>query len=187
MSFISGASIEEDLKRRVILKWAIALRTDNQLIGSLTLFNLDFNHRRAEIGYALARDQWGKGYMNEALMALLLRRAVSDVNAEIALRSEPGRRYPNAAALADDLHPARAGDDHVGVLGQPREPRVAAEGIAIEDHERAHLRLLGHVARQNNFCADALRQLEACEVAWRSDGGIESTTACTAERSASPE
>jgi RimJ/RimL family protein N-acetyltransferase len=63
--------IQEDWKRRVILKWGIALRTDDQLIGSLTLFNLDFNHRRAEIGYALGRDHWGKGYMNEALMAVL--------------------------------------------------------------------------------------------------------------------
>ncbi len=65
------AKIQEDLKRRVILKWGIALRTDNQLIGSLTLFNLDFNHRRAEIGYALGREHWGQGYMNEALQALL--------------------------------------------------------------------------------------------------------------------
>lgn len=63
--------IHEDWKRHVILKWGIALRTDNQLIGSVTLFNLDFNHRRAEIGYALGRDYWGQGYMNEALMALL--------------------------------------------------------------------------------------------------------------------
>lgn len=63
--------IQEDWKRRAILKWGIALRTNNQLIGSLTLFNLDFNHRRAEVGYALGREYWGQGYMNEALMALL--------------------------------------------------------------------------------------------------------------------
>ena len=63
--------IQEDWQRRVILKWGIARRTDDQLIGSVTLFNLDFNHRRAEIGYALGRAHWGKGYMNEALMALL--------------------------------------------------------------------------------------------------------------------
>ena len=63
--------IHESWKRRAILKWGIALRTDNQLIGSITLFNLDFNHRRAEIGYALGRDYWGRGYMNESLMALL--------------------------------------------------------------------------------------------------------------------
>ena len=63
--------IQEDWQRRAILKWGIARRTDNQLIGSVTLFNLDFTHRRAEIGYALGRDFWGQGYMNETLMALL--------------------------------------------------------------------------------------------------------------------
>jgi [ribosomal protein S5]-alanine N-acetyltransferase len=63
--------IQEDWKRHIILKWGIALRPDDQLIGSLTLFNLDFNHRRAEIGYALGREHWGHGYMNEALMTLL--------------------------------------------------------------------------------------------------------------------
>ena len=63
--------IHDDWKRRAILKWGIALRTDDQLIGSITLFNLDFNHRRSEIGYALGRRYWGNGYMHEALMAVL--------------------------------------------------------------------------------------------------------------------
>ena len=63
--------IQEDWKRRAILKWGIARRTDDQLIGSVTLFNLDFNHRRAEIGYALGRPYWGQGYMHETLQALL--------------------------------------------------------------------------------------------------------------------
>ena len=71
--------IQEDWKRRLILKWGIALRTDDQLIGSITLFNLDFNHRRAEIGYALGREFWGQGYMNEALIALL-KYAFEDLN-----------------------------------------------------------------------------------------------------------
>jgi RimJ/RimL family protein N-acetyltransferase len=63
--------IHADWKRHAILKWGIARRADDQLIGSVTLFNLDFNHRRAEIGYALGREHWGHGYMHETLMALL--------------------------------------------------------------------------------------------------------------------
>lgn len=63
--------IHEGWKRRALLKWGIARRTDDQLIGSVTLFNLDFNHRRAEIGYALGRPYWGQGYMHETLQALL--------------------------------------------------------------------------------------------------------------------
>jgi ribosomal-protein-alanine N-acetyltransferase len=39
------SEIHEGLARRAILKWGIALRADDKLIGSVTLFNLDFTHR----------------------------------------------------------------------------------------------------------------------------------------------
>jgi RimJ/RimL family protein N-acetyltransferase len=45
--------------------------TDGLLLGECSLFNLVPQCRRAEIGYALAFEAWGKGYMNEALTALL--------------------------------------------------------------------------------------------------------------------
>src|SRR6266511_5951093 len=63
--------IHEGFKRRELLKWGIALRTDDKLIGSVTLFKPDFTHRRVEIGYALGRAHWGNGYMHETLKALL--------------------------------------------------------------------------------------------------------------------
>jgi len=47
-------------------------RTEDQaLIGTCGLFNLDEQCRRAEIGYELNHDAWGKGYMHEALLTLL--------------------------------------------------------------------------------------------------------------------
>ena len=57
------------------LKWGFARRADDALIGTTTLYNLDFSNRRAEMGYALGREHWGQGYMAEALQAprLLLR------------------------------------------------------------------------------------------------------------------
>jgi RimJ/RimL family protein N-acetyltransferase len=63
--------IHENVKRDDILKWGIALRSSDKLIGSVTLFHLDFIHRRAEIGYAQGRAYWGQGYMQEALKAVL--------------------------------------------------------------------------------------------------------------------
>ena len=63
--------IHDGFKRRALLKWGIARNTDDVLIGTTTLFNLDFNSRRAEVGYGLGRAQWGNGYMHEALTALL--------------------------------------------------------------------------------------------------------------------
>src|SRR6266511_4431952 len=65
------SEIHEGFKRRELLKWSIALRTADKLIGSVTLFKPDSTHRRVEIGYALGRAHWGNGYMHETLKALL--------------------------------------------------------------------------------------------------------------------
>jgi len=69
-------------------KWALALRDTNKLIGTVTLFHLNLSNGRAEIGYAMGSAHWGKGYMNEALTALIvhafdvvgLRRLEADVD-----------------------------------------------------------------------------------------------------------
>jgi RimJ/RimL family protein N-acetyltransferase len=71
-----------------ILKWGIARREDDHLIGTVTLFNIDQNNGRAELGYVLGRVFWGQGYMHEALQMLLahvynvleLRRLEADVD-----------------------------------------------------------------------------------------------------------
>jgi RimJ/RimL family protein N-acetyltransferase len=75
-------------KNESMFKWGIALRESNNLIGTTTLFNLNLDNGRAEIGYAMASAYWGKGYMNEALQGLLthafkvmnLRRLEADVD-----------------------------------------------------------------------------------------------------------
>ena len=63
--------IHDGFRRQSAMKWGIARRTDDQIIGTTTLFNLNFDNRRCELGYGLDRAEWGKGYMQEALQALL--------------------------------------------------------------------------------------------------------------------
>lgn len=63
--------IQENFRRRAAMKWGIADATNNELIGTVTLFNLNLDNRRAEIGYGLDRAFWRKGYMHEALKMLL--------------------------------------------------------------------------------------------------------------------
>jgi ribosomal-protein-alanine N-acetyltransferase len=58
---------DRDGRAGEIFPWAIAIRTDDALIGTCTLFAIDASHRRAMIGYALARGHWGNGYAREAL------------------------------------------------------------------------------------------------------------------------
>ncbi|MEW6131301.1 MAG: GNAT family protein [Acidobacteriota bacterium] len=58
-------------QQKTLFQWGVALTSTHQVIGTCTLFHLDSKNRRAEIGYALAREQWGKGIMQEALTALV--------------------------------------------------------------------------------------------------------------------
>ncbi len=63
--------IHDGFRHRALFQWGIARQADDRLIGTSTLFHLDTDNRRAEIGYALGRAHWGQGYMQEALTALL--------------------------------------------------------------------------------------------------------------------
>jgi ribosomal-protein-serine acetyltransferase len=42
----------------------------NKYIGNIGIFDLDFNNKTGEIGYWLAKDKTGNGYMKEAVTAL---------------------------------------------------------------------------------------------------------------------
>lgn len=53
------------------LRFAVIERDGDALVGTCTLFGIDATHRRAEVGYVLARERWGRGVMREALTALL--------------------------------------------------------------------------------------------------------------------
>ncbi len=50
--------------------FAIALATGGELIGSIDL-RIKPEHRHAEMGYIIARAQWGHGYVTEAAAAML--------------------------------------------------------------------------------------------------------------------
>jgi RimJ/RimL family protein N-acetyltransferase len=54
-----------------LMKWGLALPANDRLIGTVTLFQPNFAHRRTEMGYALGRPYWGQGYMKEALRAVV--------------------------------------------------------------------------------------------------------------------
>jgi RimJ/RimL family protein N-acetyltransferase len=81
-------AIANDNESETMVKWGIALRDSNTVIGTTTLFHLSLENGRAELGYAMAHAHWGKGYMNEALTALVshafevmeLRRLEADVD-----------------------------------------------------------------------------------------------------------
>jgi RimJ/RimL family protein N-acetyltransferase len=53
-------------------RWGLQSRVDGRMIGTVSLFHLDAQNRRAEIGYALHRSRWGQGLMQEALRATIV-------------------------------------------------------------------------------------------------------------------
>ncbi|HEY0460407.1 MAG TPA: GNAT family N-acetyltransferase [Pyrinomonadaceae bacterium] len=65
------AEIHEFFRQKSLFQWGIALRENDGIIGTATLFRFDRQSRRAEIGYILNRRFWGNGFINEALAALL--------------------------------------------------------------------------------------------------------------------
>lgn len=89
------AQIQAALTLRLFCQWGIARREDQLLIGTCTLYHFDEQNRRAEIGFALGSEHWGRGYMREALTALL-ERAFGDWNLH---RIEADVDPRNAASL----------------------------------------------------------------------------------------
>ena len=54
--------IAEGNESEKMFKWGLALRNSNTLVGTATLFNLNLDNGRAELGYAMGRAYWGKRY-----------------------------------------------------------------------------------------------------------------------------
>ena len=63
--------IAQHFADRSLFQWGIAEREHDTVVGTCTLAALSQAHRRAEVGFALARAVWGRGYMAEALPVLL--------------------------------------------------------------------------------------------------------------------
>ena len=65
------AEIHECFRAQRLFQWGMARLEDDRVIGTCTLFAISQLQGRAELGYALGHEYWGRGYMNEALTALI--------------------------------------------------------------------------------------------------------------------
>ena len=61
----------EEAKKKEGVFWMISEKASGQVIGDFIIYGINHRHFRANIGYMLKPDFWGKGYMAEALRALL--------------------------------------------------------------------------------------------------------------------
>jgi ribosomal-protein-alanine N-acetyltransferase len=51
--------------------WGIVYKGDRRLVGACGIVSWEPDHARAEVGYALSRDYWGRGLMAEAVGAMI--------------------------------------------------------------------------------------------------------------------
>jgi ribosomal-protein-alanine N-acetyltransferase len=51
--------------------WGIVYRGPGCLVGACGLVNWEAEHARAEVGFVLSREYWGRGLMSEAVRAIL--------------------------------------------------------------------------------------------------------------------
>ena len=65
------AEYAEDFRARKALQWVIATRANDEVIGTCALFRFESRQRRAETGYALRSDHWGRGLAGEAVALAL--------------------------------------------------------------------------------------------------------------------
>lgn len=117
------ADIHREFRTGTLFQWGVEA-AGGPLVGTCTLARLDPANRRAELGFALGRPFWGRGYMAAALPAVLGfafgRLGLHRVFADTDPRNAPSRR-----ALE------RLGFRHEGVLrehylvqGEPQDAVV---------------------------------------------------------------
>lgn len=53
------------------MRWGISLKGQDKVIGSCGFLNRATQHYRAEIGYELSKEHWGKGIASEAIEAVI--------------------------------------------------------------------------------------------------------------------
>jgi ribosomal-protein-alanine N-acetyltransferase len=57
--------------RPVAAQWGVALRETDEVIGTVSLFQINVANARAELGFVLGREHWGRGYAREAVSRAL--------------------------------------------------------------------------------------------------------------------
>ncbi len=61
----------DTMKKQEGICWAICLKEDPRVIGTIGFYRSQMEHYRTEVGYELHPDFWKKGIMSEAMRAVL--------------------------------------------------------------------------------------------------------------------
>jgi ribosomal-protein-alanine N-acetyltransferase len=105
--------------------WTIRTLADDAFIGTCDLSEIDRRHKRAEVGFVLARGAWDQGYGQEAMQAVVAYAASTGIR-RLTARTYLGNRRSEAVL-------ERLGFEEEGLL----------RGHVLRDGERRDCRLFG--------------------------------------------
>lgn len=105
--------------------WSMRELTDDRFLGTCDLSEIDRRHKRAEVGFMLGREAWGRGYAQEAMQAVLAYAGTTGLRRLLARTHLGNRRSDN---LLEKL-----GFEEEGML----------RGHVLRDGERRDCRLFG--------------------------------------------
>lgn len=63
--------MQQGLENGKVIRWALTKKETNEYIGSSGFHQFNVAKTKAEIGFELHPDEWGKGYMKEAVQSIL--------------------------------------------------------------------------------------------------------------------
>ena len=91
---IVAGQVDEMNEGRAVY-WTMRSLSDGQFIGTCDLSEIARRHRRAEVGFLLGREAWGRGYASEAMQAVLSYAATQGLRRLLA-RTHLGNRRSDA-------------------------------------------------------------------------------------------
>ena len=96
----------------------LTVEFDGQVVGDAGLYGIDHFNQRCEMGIALGRDHWGKGFGQEAVQTLVHYAFVYLKMNRVALK-----------VLADDPRGRSVPEGRVHRGGPAQEPRLGPRGV----------------------------------------------------------
>lgn len=85
----------DDMRQARAVHWGMRTLADGEFLGCCDLSEIDRRHRRAEVGFILGRDAWGKGYALEAMRTVVAFAATHGLR-KLMARTHLGNRRSEA-------------------------------------------------------------------------------------------
>ena len=112
-----------DMQAQSAVHWGMRTLADGEFLGCCDLSEIDRRHRRAEIGFMLGRDAWGRGYALEAMRTVVAFAATNGLR-KLTARTHLGNR--RSESLLEKLGFTEEGllRGHILKDGERRDCRV---------------------------------------------------------------